>query len=75
MKSVEAVWELEDLGSVRTRVSYRLDVDPGGVLGLDHPRAGGGGDAGDLRQWTPRRTQAACRGRLSALPRRPIFRG
>ena len=34
MKSVEAVWELEDLGSGRTRVSYRLDVDPGGVLGL-----------------------------------------
>ena len=34
MKSVEAVWELEDLGSGRTRVSYRLDADPGGVLGL-----------------------------------------
>ena len=34
MKSVEAVWELEDLGGGRTRVSYRLDVDPGGVLGL-----------------------------------------
>ena len=34
LKSVEAVWELEDLGSGRTRVSYRLDVDPGGVLGL-----------------------------------------
>jgi uncharacterized protein YndB with AHSA1/START domain len=34
LKSVEAVWALEDLGSGRTRVSYRLDVDPGGVLGL-----------------------------------------
>ena len=34
LKSVEAVWELDDLGSGRTRVSYRLDVDPGGVLGL-----------------------------------------
>lgn len=34
LRSVEAVWELEDLGSGRTRVSYRLDVDPGGVLGL-----------------------------------------
>jgi carbon monoxide dehydrogenase subunit G len=34
LKSVEAVWELEDLGNGRTRVSYRLDADPGGVLGL-----------------------------------------
>ncbi len=34
MKSVEAVWELEDLGNERTRVSYRLDADPGRVLGL-----------------------------------------
>jgi len=34
MKSVAAVWELEDLGDGRTRVSYRLDADPGGVLGL-----------------------------------------
>ena len=34
LKSVEAVWELEDLGNRRTRVSYRLDADPGGVLGL-----------------------------------------
>ena len=34
MKSVEAVWELEDLGNGRTRVSYRLDVEPGRVLGL-----------------------------------------
>jgi carbon monoxide dehydrogenase subunit G len=34
LRSVEAVWELEDLGSGRTRVSYRLDVDLGGVFGL-----------------------------------------
>jgi carbon monoxide dehydrogenase subunit G len=34
MRSVEAVWELEDLGNGRTRVSYRFDADPGRVLGL-----------------------------------------
>ncbi|MGZ4331767.1 MAG: type II toxin-antitoxin system RatA family toxin [Solirubrobacteraceae bacterium] len=34
MKSVEAVWELEDIGNERTRVNYRLDADPGRVLGL-----------------------------------------
>jgi carbon monoxide dehydrogenase subunit G len=34
MKSVEAVWDLEDLGNERTRVSYTLDADPGRVLGL-----------------------------------------
>jgi carbon monoxide dehydrogenase subunit G len=34
MKSVDAVWELEDLGNGRTRASYRLDADPGRVLGL-----------------------------------------
>ena len=34
MKSVEAVWELEDLGNERTRVSYTLDADPGRMLGL-----------------------------------------
>jgi uncharacterized protein YndB with AHSA1/START domain len=34
MKSAEGVWELEDLGSGRTRASYRLDADPGRVLGL-----------------------------------------
>jgi hypothetical protein len=28
------VWDLEDLGNGRTRVSYRLDADPGRVLGL-----------------------------------------
>jgi hypothetical protein len=34
MKSVEGVWELEDLGGGRTRASYRLDADPGRMLGL-----------------------------------------
>ena len=34
MKSVDAVWELEDLGSGRTRASYRFDADPGRMLGL-----------------------------------------
>jgi carbon monoxide dehydrogenase subunit G len=34
MKSVEAVWELDDLGNGRTRASYRFDADPGRVLGL-----------------------------------------
>ena len=34
LKAVKAVWEFEDLGNGRTRVTYRLDVDPGGVLGM-----------------------------------------
>ncbi len=34
MKSVDAVWELEDLGNRRTRASYRFDADPGRILGL-----------------------------------------
>jgi carbon monoxide dehydrogenase subunit G len=34
MKSVEGVWELEDLGNGRTRASYSLDADPGRLLGL-----------------------------------------
>ncbi len=34
MESVEGAWELEDLGSGRTRASYRLDADPGRMLGL-----------------------------------------
>jgi carbon monoxide dehydrogenase subunit G len=33
-KSVDAVWELEDLGDGRTQVTYSLDADPGRVLGL-----------------------------------------
>jgi uncharacterized protein YndB with AHSA1/START domain len=34
MKSVEGAWELEDLGQGRTRATYRLDADPGRMLGL-----------------------------------------
>jgi hypothetical protein len=34
MKSVEGVWELEDLGNGRTRASYSLDADPGRLLGM-----------------------------------------
>lgn len=34
MKSVEGAWELQDLGEGRTRATYRLDTDPGRVLGL-----------------------------------------
>ncbi|MGO9490253.1 MAG: type II toxin-antitoxin system RatA family toxin [Solirubrobacteraceae bacterium] len=34
LKSVEGAWELEDLGGGRTRATYRLDADPGRVLGL-----------------------------------------
>jgi carbon monoxide dehydrogenase subunit G len=34
LKSVEGAWELEDLGDGRTRATYRLDADPGRVLGL-----------------------------------------
>ena len=34
MKSVEGAWELEDLGNGRTRATYRLDADPGRMLGL-----------------------------------------
>lgn len=34
MRSVQGAWELEDLGGGRTRATYRLDADPGRVLGL-----------------------------------------
>lgn len=34
MKSVDGAWELEDLGNERTRATYRLDADPGRMLGL-----------------------------------------
>ncbi len=34
MKAVDGAWELEDLGNGRTRATYRLDADPGRVLGL-----------------------------------------
>jgi carbon monoxide dehydrogenase subunit G len=34
MKSVEGAWELEDLDGARTRATYRLEADPGRMLGL-----------------------------------------
>jgi carbon monoxide dehydrogenase subunit G len=34
MKSVEGAWDLEDLGSGRTRATYTLDADPGRMLRL-----------------------------------------
>jgi len=34
LKTLDGAWELEDLGSDRTRVTYRLDADPGRVLGM-----------------------------------------
>jgi carbon monoxide dehydrogenase subunit G len=34
MKSIEGSWELEDLGNGLSRATYRLDADPGRVLGL-----------------------------------------
>jgi len=34
MKSVEGSWELEALGKGRTRATYKLDADPGRMLGL-----------------------------------------
>ena len=46
MKSVDGAWELEDLGDGRTCATYRLDADLGRVLGLAHPRPGGGDDCG-----------------------------
>ena len=34
LKSVDGSWELEELGDGRTRVTYRLEGDPGRVLGM-----------------------------------------
>lgn len=34
LKSVEGSWELEDLGDRRTRATYRLEMDPGRILGI-----------------------------------------
>jgi ribosome-associated toxin RatA of RatAB toxin-antitoxin module len=34
LKSVEGAWELESLGDDATRVTYRLEGDPGRVLGM-----------------------------------------
>jgi ribosome-associated toxin RatA of RatAB toxin-antitoxin module len=34
LKSVEGSWQLEDLGSGRTRATYKLDADLGRMLGM-----------------------------------------
>lgn len=34
LKSVVGSWELEDLGAGRTRATYRIDADPGRLLGM-----------------------------------------
>ena len=34
LKSLEGAWELEALGPDRTRATYRLDGDPGRMLGM-----------------------------------------
>ncbi len=34
LKTLDGAWELEDLGGDRTLVTYRLDADPGRVLGM-----------------------------------------
>lgn len=34
LKSVEGSWELRDLGDDRTEATYRLEVDPGRILGM-----------------------------------------
>lgn len=34
LKSVEGSWELRELGEERTEATYRLEVDPGRILGM-----------------------------------------
>ncbi|MGH2840391.1 MAG: type II toxin-antitoxin system RatA family toxin [Solirubrobacteraceae bacterium] len=34
LKGMDGAWILEDLGDGRTRATYELEVDPGGVIGL-----------------------------------------
>jgi Polyketide cyclase / dehydrase and lipid transport len=34
LKSVRGSWQLEDLGSGRTRATYSLEADPGRILGM-----------------------------------------
>ena len=34
LSSLEGRWQLEDLGEGRTRATYELEVDPGGVIGF-----------------------------------------
>jgi uncharacterized membrane protein len=37
LDSMRGAWELEDLGDARTRVTYRLEVDPGPIGMLARP--------------------------------------
>ena len=34
LSSLEGTWRLDDLGDDRTRATYTLEVDPGGVIGF-----------------------------------------
>ena len=34
LSSLEGTWQLDDLGDDRTRATYRLEVDPGSVIGF-----------------------------------------
>jgi len=34
LKDMDGSWQLEDLGGGRTRATYALEVDPGGILNL-----------------------------------------
>jgi ribosome-associated toxin RatA of RatAB toxin-antitoxin module len=34
LKAMQGAWELADLGDGRTRATYMLEVEPGGILGL-----------------------------------------
>ena len=34
VKAIDGDWTLEDLGDGRTRATYRLEIDPGRVLGM-----------------------------------------
>lgn len=34
LKSVEGSWELRELGNERTEATYKLEVDPGRILGM-----------------------------------------
>jgi uncharacterized membrane protein len=34
VKEITGAWELEDLGGGRTKATYKLEVDPGRVLGM-----------------------------------------
>jgi len=34
LKGMDGAWQLEDLGDGRTRATYELEVNPGGVIGM-----------------------------------------